>query len=135
MALTLNKIQKTAAKAKNAKREKRRESVRPWQIAEERHEKLNTLQALHIPAPDLDPQFRFSSGSVEEILPLDIESASLSDLFEMVFNASLSERWQIMRQRSYWLSRLTYRQSWLSRLELYPRVRVPLPSFLTQRMN
>lgn len=99
----------------NQQRELPKEVVRPWQSE----------------IKNLD--FQELSDRNITFLPDHIESLDNVDLLQITTQNWLAETWHDLQSKSYWLSRLTHKSSWLARVQLKQKIRIPLPSWLTQK--
>jgi hypothetical protein len=111
-------VQKQAKKKKTANRPTK-SAARPWTK----------------PSLANDPVLDFEGDIDLRLLPEEVEAASSRELVGMFARRLLHTRWRQLQRKSYWLSRATHKNSWWARVKLYPEVKVPLPSWLTQKRD
>lgn len=111
MALSLDDVNRPLKKTK-AKKNKTVEHNRPWESTTKakKTEEIETA-----PEENTDYLFFLSDSDFPEL--------------KLVLNSALNE----LQKKSYWLSRFTFKNSWLGRIKTQPQLRIPVPSFLTKK--
>lgn len=131
MAVSLSRAQKSAKKA--IKPTSKKEAARPWtkpRPTADQPRKPSTWPPLAN-----DPMVSFDNHADLRLLPEDIETATSRQLVGMFAKRFLHSKWREMQRKSYWLSRVTHKNSWWARIRFYPELKVPLPSWLTQKRD
>ncbi len=132
MAISLDRAsrpqQKKALKKKvplPPRQAKSRAVRRPWQ-----HTSAPTTEDFAPRDPGLHFEFQ---AQLLRLTPENLDAADSTELVKILAQNWLENLWKKSQQKSYWLSRLTHRESWLSRVRIYPQVRIPVPSWLTTK--
>lgn len=111
MALSLDDVNRPVRRAK-AKKNKSSEHNRPWESSATKTKKTKE-----------------SAISEENTDYLAFLSADDFPELKLFLNTALNE----LQKKSYWLSRVTFKNSWLGRIKTQPKLQIPLPSFLTRK--
>ena len=101
-----------------------RPAKRPWQN--------KTATWLERPPMAQDLDFDLNPNTLF-LTPEDLDAATTLELLKQIANTWIQDIWRNTQRQSYWLSRLTHQNSWLSRVQIFPRVRIPIPSWLSRR--
>mgnify|MGYP003612059415 CR=1 FL=1 len=109
MALSLDDLNRP--KKVKSKKNKSADHNRPWENPSQSKKKSETIT-------DDDNTDYLSFLSSEDFPEL-----------KLVLNTAMNE----LQKKSYWLSRFTFKNSWLGRIKTQPKVQIPLPSFLTRK--
>ncbi|MGE0762201.1 MAG: hypothetical protein AB7N80_02870 [Bdellovibrionales bacterium] len=133
MALSLDQINRPKSKKFGKKKAApkvvntaARPNKRPWQT------KPILIQSAASPTRDVALNFEFQPDQLL-LTPEDLDATTSAELLQILAQQWLENTWRKTQRRSYWLSRLTHRHSWLARMQIFPRVRIPLPSWLANR--
>lgn len=110
MALSLDDINKP--KHTKSKKNKTKEHNRPWESTAVKTK--SEPETVH----DEDNTDYLSFISAEEYPELN-----------RILNTALNK----LQKKSYWLSRFTFKNSWMGRIETQPKIKIPLPSFFTRK--
>ena len=110
MALSLDDINKP--KHTKSKKNKTTEHNRPWEST--------NVKVKNKPEAVLD---------IENTDYLAFISAEEYPELNRILNSAMNK----LQKNSYWLSRFTFKNSWLGRIETQPKIKIPLPSFLTRK--
>jgi hypothetical protein len=83
---------------------------------------------------DENTNFELPSDFNVRFLPEDLDAATSAALLKSIVWRYANLQWHDMKKKSYWLSRITHRNSWWMRVKLYPTLRVPMPSWFTHKL-
>lgn len=126
MALSLERATRRPKSKELKTRTKKSQIRRPWHPSIPYSSRGDGLPLL------TEPALGFSV--IEDERWLDVESASVPEMVKRLGQHWLHLQWLHLQRQSYWLSRLTQRSSWWSRVQFSPELRIPLPSWFTTRL-
>lgn len=144
MALSLNDVNKSKSKKKKSKaapttakaqQKKTRRAQKPWQSQpKSQGSKFARSQVKDLPLTEANDS-DFSTARVEEgwLYKLIEEKGLTSLLTSEGLNSLKNGLWTELAQRSYWVSRAEQSVRWLNEVQIYPRFRMPVPAFLSQK--
>lgn len=111
MALSLDDINKP--KHTKSKKNKSTEHNRPWESSSAKAKKEVEIETQN--EEDTDYLAFISTDEYPEM--------------KRILNTAMNK----LQKKSYWLSRFTFKNSWIERIETQPKIKIPLPSFLTRK--
>lgn len=126
MAIGLDQVKRSPSLAKKRDgKTSTKKAQRPWQTQHS--------SALRPPlAFDATLDFTLPTDTLL-LTPEHLDAATTRELLAELAQSWLQDAWRKTRQNSYWLSRLTHQNSWLARVQLFPRIKIPLPSWFAFR--
>ncbi len=121
MAISLDQVNRPQRNPRFDSTPKDRPVRRPWQQSEA---SLKTR----------DPALNFEAqAELLNLTPESLDALTQADLIKWITQDLMSKFWDHSRQRSYLLSRLTHGNSWFSRLQLFPQVKLPVPGWFVYK--
>lgn len=152
MAIGLNRVNKKKETVKTGSRKSVAKAARrPWRgLSEDEAQRVAAEIKVHPHQATMSSELSIEKQTEESDLVFDplanlsvplnlkfafhnIEGASHWDLFSDLLLTRWNSSVHGLIKKSYWLSRATHGSSWLSRLQIYPRIKIPLPTWFTQR--